>query len=267
MSDVNLSVLVSEVQTIARQAGAEIRRLYQSGDWSVTAKADESPVTQADLLANEIITTGLEKLGSQSQGAMIVSEESDPHRVQLGERFWLVDPLDGTKDFVARRDTFVVSIGLIERGEPVLGVLYSPVLDRLWWAVKGEGAFADGVRIFNDSDRRALIAAGSRSMTPEQIERLTREISIREVQRYGSALKFGRLAEGEIDFYPRFGLINEWDTAAGQVIAEEAGCKVVDLSSGERLRYGKPGLLHRCGFVAARDDLGLVKRLKAVKGS
>jgi 3'(2'), 5'-bisphosphate nucleotidase len=231
----------------------------------VSAKGDDSPLTQADLASNEIILDGLRCLTNEE----IVSEESDPHLVEagrLGERFWLVDPLDGTRDFVARRDTFVVCIGLIENGEPALGVIHSPVLNTTWWAVKGAGAFREEERIMNRSMRTELIAAGSRSTTSERMQKFMDLAHVAEVHRYGSALKFCKLAEGEIDLYPRFGLIHDWDTAAGQIIAEEAGCKVIEIASEQVLGYRKPGFIHRGGFVASRADLDIVAKLNQHHG-
>jgi 3'(2'), 5'-bisphosphate nucleotidase len=259
--------LLREVQILARKAGEEILAIYQSGDWAVSAKSDDSPLTQADLVANEIILAGLKKVSSEP----IVSEESDPHLVQVNNKFWLVDPLDGTRDFIARHDTFVVSIGLVENGYPILGVIYSPVLKRTWWASLGNGAFAqtddsDTIeKLFNDSNRHELVAAGSRSLASDQMQKLFDHLEVKEVQRFGSALKFCRLAEGHIDLYPRFGPMHEWDTAAGQIIVEEAGCKVIEVSSGERLRYAKPGFAHRGGFIASRSDLDPVIRVKKLR--
>jgi 3'(2'), 5'-bisphosphate nucleotidase len=252
------SFMVPEIVRVARAAGAEILKIYRSGAWTVSSKGDDSPLTQADLAANDIILRGLKAISTDP----IVSEENDPHSVITGDRFWLVDPLDGTRDFVARLDTFVVSIGLIENGRPVLGVIYAPVTDETFWAALGEGAYRDGEKIYNRSTREKPIAAGSRSIPSDRMKQFAELFSIEEVLRFGSALKFCRLAEGKIDLYPRFGLMHEWDTAAGQIIAEEAGCKVIEVSSGAILGYGKPGLVHRGGFIASRSDLEIVGRLK-----
>jgi 3'(2'), 5'-bisphosphate nucleotidase len=256
-----------DVCQLAEAAGREILRIYKQGNWTVTAKSDESPLTQADLAANAIIVPGLQGISR----APVVSEESDPLSMKvgdkLGDKFWLVDPLDGTRDFIARLDTFVVSIGLIENGYPIFGVVHSPVTGETWWAEKGRGAFGPGgEKIFHsgrrDGRREKLIAAGSRSMPSERMQVFYDLFSIGEVQRYGSALKFCKLAQGDVDLYPRFGPTSEWDTAGGQIIAEEAGCKVIDLLTGQRLRYGKPNFANS-GFVASREDLDIVGRLRA----
>ena len=256
---VSIQTMQKDVCQLAAAAGREILRIYQKGDWTVTSKADESPLTQADLAANEIIVPGLKRISQ----APIVSEESDPQSMKVGDKFWLVDPLDGTRDFIARRDTFVVSIGLIENGIPVFGVVHSPVTNETWWAEKGRGAFGpNGEKIFHSGRREKLIAAGSRSMPSERMQIFYDLFSIAEVQRYGSALKFCKLAQGDVDLYPRFGPTSEWDTAAGQIIAEEAGCKVIDIKTGQSLRYGKPDFANP-GFIASREDLDLVGRLRA----
>jgi 3'(2'), 5'-bisphosphate nucleotidase len=251
--------ILNDVCSLARSAGEVIMQIYRSGDWTVSEKADHSPLTQADLASHSVIAAGLQKLTPQIP---VVSEEGDPHAVQKGNRYWLVDPLDGTRDFVARLDTFVVCIGLIEDGYPTAGVIYSPVLAQAWWAQRGQGAFTDSGPIFHSSQRTNLIAAGSRSMPSTNMQLLYENFAVTEVKRYGSALKFCRLAEGDVDLYPRFGPTSEWDTAAGQAIAEEAGCKVIDLATGERLAYGKKNLLNGSGFVASKSGLMLYEMLE-----
>lgn len=242
---------VRDICALALRAGKEIESIYRGNIWTVTQKADESPITQADLRSNEIIVAGLKALSTDP----IISEEGDVELKKPSSRFWLVDPLDGTRDFVNRMDTFVVCIALIENGEPILGVIYSPITDELYWAEKGKGAFGPGgVRIQNTSTRTDLVAAGSRSTPSAQMKALYDQFGIAKVERFGSALKFCKVASGEFDLYPRFGPTKEWDTAAGQIIAEEAGCKVIDLSTGGRLMYAKPNLDNR-GFVCCRADL------------
>lgn len=252
--------MVKEIRQIAERAGQEILRVYREVGFAVHSKPDESPLTQADLVANEIIVGGIQSISSDP----VVSEESSPEKVQVSDRFWLVDPLDGTRDFVARLDTFVVSIGFVQNGFPVLGVIHAPATGETWWAEKGQGAFNSiGTRVMHSHRRVNLIAAGSRSMPSEKMQLFYDHFSIQEVHRYGSALKFCRLAEGVVDLYPRFGPTSEWDTAAGQIIAEEAGCKVLDISTGERLKYGKPRFLNSGGFMASRADLDFIGPLRA----
>lgn len=250
--------MIEDVKRIAQEAGREIKTIYEGTDRTVTLKSDESPLTQADLRANEIILEGLKKISSD----LIISEEGElPERVP--QRFWLVDPLDGTRDFVARKDTFVVCIALIENEHPVLGVIHSPVTDELWWAEKGRGAWnSKKGRLSNTRTATTdLLAVGSRSMPSDRMQRLYDVFHISQVDRFGSALKFCKMAEGAYDVYPRFGPMMEWDTAAGQIIAEEAGCKVIDINTEKPLRYGKAGLQNR-GFLCTRHDLNLESQIR-----
>ncbi|MCM2280967.1 MAG: 3'(2'),5'-bisphosphate nucleotidase CysQ [Bdellovibrionaceae bacterium] len=258
--------MIEAVTRIAIEAGAEIMAIRRSTGPTVQIKADASPVTQADLAANERIVTQLKIL----QVAPIVSEESALPEV-VPDRFWLVDPLDGTKDFIAGRDTFVVNIALVESGKPVLGVVYAPALDELFWAQKGQGAFKSAglgtrttvQRIQNTStrDRFKVLASGSQ-MTP-RLQAFIDALTIDELTRFGSALKMCRVAEGEADLYPRFGPTSEWDTAAGQVILEEANCKLVDMSTDLSLRYGKAGFRNP-GFIACRADLDFIETFRGL---
>lgn len=262
------SGLIEDVKRLAQIAGREIAAIYRGTAWGVTAKPDESPLTLADLRANDIILEGLAKISSD----LIISEEGAKafahwgRETALPARFWLVDPLDGTRDFVAKLDTFVVCIALIENGAPILGVIHSPVTDELWWAEAGKGAFGpDGRRLMNTRlETKDLIATGSRSQASDRMNLLYERFQVGHVERFGSALKFCKLAEGRFDLYPRFGPTMEWDTAAGQIIAEEAGCKVIDLQTTERLKYGKPGLENR-GFLCTRANLNLESGLAALR--
>ena len=255
--------MIEDIKRLATEAGREILAIYKSADWNVTAKADESPLTKADVRANELIVAGLEAISTD----VIISEEGDTafdEKKTAPTRFWLVDPLDGTRDFVARLDTFVVCIALIENNDPVLGVIYSPVTDELWWAQKGQGAFGPSGRLMNERQGTTdLIAVGSRTTPSDRMQLLFDKFNVTRVERFGSALKFCKIAEGLYDVYPRFGPMMEWDTAAGQIIAEESGCKVIDVNTGERLRYGKPGLANR-GFLCSRQNLNLEAKLSEI---
>ncbi len=253
--------MIEDIKRLAQTAGREINAIYQSRDWTVSLKEDSSPVTEADLRANEIIVNGLAKISDDP----VISEEGGHELITTHPRFWLVDPLDGTRDFVARRDTFVVCIALIEKNEPILGVIHSPVTDELWWAIKGQGAFGPAGSLMNTrTDSLNMAAVGSRSVPSQRMQTLLEEFKVTRVEHFGSALKFCKMAEGHYDLYPRLGPMMEWDTAAGQIIAEEAGCKVIDLSTGERLRYGKPGLANH-GFVCSRANLNLEPLLRRLK--
>jgi 3'(2'), 5'-bisphosphate nucleotidase len=243
------------VIAIARAAGGEILTHYAETIAS-RRKADGSPVTAADHAAEAVIVAGLAAL---DPGCPVVSEEL----AETGETpdvaaraFWCVDPLDGTKEFIARTDEFVVCIARIEGGVPVLGVLYAPALD-VTYAAAGPGT---AIKIERTGERRPIVVRAvpadgavvldSRSHRDgAELDRwLAEHHRVRERQVCGSALKFGLVAEGAADIYARFGNTSEWDTAAGHAVLEGAGGSVLDFG-GARLRYGKPKFLNH-GFVA-----------------
>jgi 3'(2'), 5'-bisphosphate nucleotidase len=237
--------LLAQVETIARAAGAVILQVYGTA-FEVRGKADASPVTLADEQAEALIVPALRAL---TPALPVVAEEAASRgEVPVTcERFWLVDPLDGTREFVLRNGEFTVNIALVHDGEPVLGVVFAPALERLYAGVPGQGAWlieADGQR--RAIRCRARPAAGAtlavsraygdeaRLQTWLQGQRITHRVPA------GSALKFGLLAAGQADLYPRFGRTMEWDTAAGHAVLRAAGGQVRDLQ-GRPLRYGKPG--------------------------
>jgi len=246
-------LLQNQIITIAKKAGDEIMKFYQSKDLIIKSKTDDSPVTAADLNAHQIIFSGLSDISNE----LIISEESESgkHLDLRQKKFWLVDPLDGTRDFVAGRETFCVSIAFIDRGEPVLGVLYSPVLNEVYYAKKNAGSFFNDKRIFNTSARKQLYAlASGAAQASQRMQNFLKLSKIEKLTRYGSALKFAHLARGDADVYPRFGETSEWDTAAGQIICREAGCEVFDIHSLQTLTYAKKDF-RNLGFIAVREDL------------
>lgn len=236
--------LLPKVEGIARAAAREILEVYAT-DFSVQGKADASPVTEADERAERLITPALQAL---LPGVPVVAEEavSRGEVPALGPRFWLVDPLDGTREFVSRNGEFTVNIALIEHGEPVLGVVLQPVGDVMVAGVSEEGAWREqgGVRQpirCRPAPASGLVVAGSRSHGDEAA--LQAFLGGRLVAgriTAGSSLKFGLLASAQADLYPRLGRTMEWDTAAGHAVLRAAGGDVLTLQ-GQPLRYGKPG--------------------------
>lgn len=235
----------AELAEVARHAGAEILRVY-AGDFATTRKADHSPVTEADHAAEAVILPALRRL---TPGIAIVSEEEFqltglPR--QAAERFWLVDPLDGTKEFIARNGEFTVNIALIEHGRPVLGIVHLPALAQTYRGHDGIAERADDGGAFAPIHARATPQAGatmiiSRSHAAKELakaEEMGEPVAGTLVA--GSSLKFCRIAEGAADLYPRYGPTMEWDTAAGQAVLEAAGGSVRELD-GKPLRYGKAG--------------------------
>lgn len=239
---------------LARQAGAAILAHYR-GHTEVGAKGDGSPITLADHAAERIIAEGLAGLDS---GTPVVSEEGavpDWAVRQHWRRFWLVDPLDGTKEFIHRNGEFTVNIGLIEDGEPVLGVVYAPALDVLYGAAKGSGAWKEEAggpreRIFSHSPApdAALTIVESRSHPSGELEEFLRSIRVGRRVSIGSSLKFCWVAEGKADLYPRLGPTMEWDVAAGDCIYRNAAR---DGQNPSPLTYNKPDLRNQ-GFVLGR---------------
>jgi len=234
--------------TLARDAAREIMRIY-AGDLGERLKADRSPVTDADHAAEAVIVAGLRQL---TPGLVVVAEEemAAGHVPKLDARpFWLVDPLDGTKEFIKRNGEFTVNIALIENGKPTLGVVLAPVPDTLWRGDSALGADkSEKNQAFEPITVRTPPAAGltafaSRSSaiySDLDIWFRNNGLTVAERRQAGSSLKFCLIAEGQADIYPRFGPTNEWDTAAGQGVLEAAGGEVVT-TDGQPLAYGKPG--------------------------
>ncbi len=240
-----------QIVKIAQQAGERILEVYHSPDFNVETKADNSPLTRADLASHEHIVRSLNAL---TPDIPVLSEEAKDIPYQERSRwtrFWLVDPLDGTKEFIKRNGEFTVNIALIEGGEPVLGVVHTPVLGVTYYASKGAGAFK-----LEHGKRQALTAksevtdtlnvVASRSHagpeTQDLLDKLANDYKVNIVSK-GSALKLCLVAEGAAHFYPRLGPTMEWDTAAAQCVAEQADATVTNVT-GERLKYNKENLLN-----------------------
>jgi len=242
---------------LARRAGAAIMQVY-AGEFAVQRKDDNSPLTAADLAAHRAIVDGLALLTPQIP---VLSEESVEHasweQRRTWVRYWLVDPLDGTREFVKRNGEFTVNIALIVEHAPLLGVVYAPALDEMYWGWRGGGAYfstsgqsAQPMR----TRRRAspLRVAGSRSHADPRMLGALQRFGAHELYALGSSLKFCRTARGEADVYLRYGLTSEWDTAAGQCVLEQAGGGVTDLT-GAPLRYNTKESLLNPDFVAFGD--------------
>ena len=235
--------LLDRLVEIARAGGTAIMEYYD-GHTAVELKADRTPVTAADRAAHRVIAEQLETLLT---GLPVVSEEgwvpSPQEQTGLG-RFWLVDPLDGTKEFIARNDEFTVNIALISNCEPIAGVIYAPALDQLYYAGTGTGAWkveAGGLveRLCSSPPEREqpLVVVESRSHPSAELETWLRGKPVKQRISAGSSLKFCRVAEGAADVYPRLGPTMEWDVAAGDCIFR---CSGADRPRRSPLRYNKP---------------------------
>lgn len=245
MSDKSSITLKDELVSVARKAGAVILDIYNR-DFETLRKADRSPVTEADTAAEVVI---LEALARLAPDVPAVAEEQcakDGVPLAAPRRFFLVDPLDGTKEFIARNGEFTVNIALIEDGRPVLGVVYLPATDACYAGVNGRAERSLGGGALEPIAARTppqngLIMAISRSHADGEVERAkARGFRVADTIVAGSSLKFCRIAEGAADLYPRFGNTMEWDTAAGQAVLEAAGGRV-ETAEGAPLGYGKPG--------------------------
>jgi len=248
--------MLAEIERIATEAGEKIMAIY-GGNQGVTYKEDDSPLTLADKAAHDHIVSELSRLFPEIP---VISEEGsipDAETRAGMARFFLVDPLDGTKELIKRNGEFTVNIALIEGDEVVLGVVVTPVNGHVYSAEKGEGAtlLVSGdtrwwLRCNGSLNLDRLRVSSSRSHPSGDLAEFLDSFPELVRRPLGSSLKFLKLAENEVDFYPRFGVINEWDTAAAHHILEEAGGVVTDLK-GNPLRYNKPVMKH-FGFLATR---------------
>jgi 3'(2'), 5'-bisphosphate nucleotidase len=241
---------IQDIIQIAKQAGEAIMQIYQK-DFTVEFKEDQSPLTEADKSAHEIIEAGLNKLGLDipvlSEEGKLLPYEERKH----WEYFWLVDPLDGTKEFIKKNDEFTVNIALIKKNTPVLGVVYAPALNQCYWAKQGEGAFKDGqtLPLKTEQERETYKVVASRSHMSDETQSFIDAIQTdkpKQLVSIGSSLKICLVAEGEADAYPRLGPTMEWDTGAAHAIVLETGMrfrKYNDNAFSEHL-YNKTNLLN-----------------------
>ena len=247
--------LIEALLTLSEEAGRAILGVYD-GPIKVTVKDDESPLTQADQAAHRVIEQALEQLTPQWP---VVSEESSPERQQLRTQspcYWLVDPLDGTKEFIQRNGEFTVNIALIRDGAPVFGVVHVPVLGVTYWGGAAIGAWrrcdrgVEAIQVRQPLLGEPLTVVGSRSHSNAQTEAYLATLGSYELISVGSSLKFCLLAEGRAHLYPRLAPTCEWDTAAAQAVLEGAGGRVETLE-GTPLRYSKADILNP--FFVARS--------------
>lgn len=254
MENSGLKELLEPVIQVAYQAGKVIMEVYDAG-YHIEQKSDLTPVTEADMAANNIIETTLKDL---TPHLPMLTEESCPNTFeerQNWQRYWLIDPLDGTREFIKRNGEFTVNIALIDGTEAVLGVVYAPVKGVLYYAAKGQGAFKQAstnqpkaIHVREKRGKKTVVACG-RSEPSEAMQAFMARLGEYEIIRVGSALKSCLVAEGKVDLYARLGPTSEWDTAAAQCIVEEAGGAITDTQM-QRLSYNtKDDLLNPHFFV------------------
>ena len=263
LSSQNYQQYLEQVRIIAKSAGVAIMQIY-STNFDVVSKKDNSPLTQADLAAHHVIVTALRKL---TPHIPVLSEESESLDYEIRknwQQYWLIDPLDGTREFIKRNGEFTVNIALIDGQKSVLGVVYAPVTDIVYFASLGHGAYKKiksnatlqiHTRLLN---LKKTIIAGSRSHTDEKIQKFIHNLEhvtgvAPKLISMGSSLKICLVAEGSADVYPRLGLTSEWDTAAAHCVLTEAGGDIVDEAS-LTIRYNsKPSLLNPFFFAKSAD--------------
>ncbi len=248
-----MNIDIKKLIEISQDAGKAIMEIYNR-DFKVEYKDDKSPLTEADLKSHEIIVKWLKVLYPEIPLLSEEGKKMDYNERKDWDMFWLIDPIDGTKEFIKRNGEFTVNIALIKGGESVLGVIYAPALDVLYYASKGEGAYKidekwETKKISPVKPTKELLkVVASRSHKWEVMEKyiaeLEKEYDNIEYVPSGSSLKLCLVAEGKAHIYPRLAPTMEWDTGAGQAIAEEAGAEVIRYKDGERVIYNKENLLN-----------------------
>ena len=252
--------LLADINALAEQAGQAIMEIYNAPDFAekaqVERKGDDSPLTSADIKSHQILSDGINNLSNGTEPAFsVLSEESAHipwHERQTWQTYWLIDPLDGTKEFIKQNGEFTVNIALIHNGEPILGSVYAPALKTSYTAAKGLGAFKNGkpIQARQNAHHDTLKIVGSRSHpSPDMQAYLDQLNKPYEMVPMGSSLKFCLIAESEAHIYPRLGPTSEWDTAAAHAVVEAAGGSVTQVN-GAPLRYNQKESLLNPHFIA-----------------
>ncbi|MDK1290450.1 3'(2'),5'-bisphosphate nucleotidase CysQ [Pseudoalteromonas umbrosa] len=250
--------LLEELVELSRLAGEEIMQIYAK-DFAIEFKNDDSPVTEADLAANRVITAGLARL---TPDIPVLSEESANiswQERQTWQRYWLVDPIDGTKEFIKKNGEFTVNIALIEKGKPTMGVVFAPALNICYLAAQSIGAFREcgeariELKVTKKPNQGTIKVVGSRSHPSTELADYLAQFDDVEMVPKGSSLKLCLVAEGEADIYPRLGPTSEWDTGAGHAVASIAGATVSQID-GSPLTYNQKESYLNPYFVVSRLD-------------
>jgi len=260
----DLRALAEKLLPIVDEAGAAIMKIYD-GSFTVQHKEDDSPLTLADLESQRVILEGLSRI---TPDVPVLSEESAAApwaERQTWRELWVVDPLDGTREFVKRNGEFTVNIALVVDHDPVLGVVSAPAQGSIYWGAKGVGAFTEHRGAARAAIHTAvppqqpLRVVGSRSHASKETAAYLDKVAPHVMTGVGSSLKFCLLAEGNAELYPRFGTTSEWDTAAGQALLEAAGGHVMQVADGQKLRYNCRESVLNGDFIAFTDPSVLPK--------
>jgi len=255
--DQNQSIIQKAIR-IAKDSGEAILNIYNNSNSNFKLKEDKSPLTKADLASHEIIVTGLKNL---TPNIPILSEEDSDipfSNRSIWYRYWLIDPLDGTKEFLKRNGEFTVNIALMENNRPIFGIIFIPLTNRLFWGSIDHGSYEinneEAEKKISVSNKNRRLIATSRSHTNKKIDNLLERFDEYKVINIGSSLKFCLIANGEIDIYPRLGPTSEWDIAAGEVILKGAGGVVMDLK-GSDIIYNKEEYINPHFIAASNNDV------------
>ncbi len=257
MKEVLNAQLIEKVKQISIQAGEAIMEIYEQ-EIEVSKKEDDSPLTQADLAAHNLICSELTKINDLP----ILSEESlkTPWQTRSQwSRYWLIDPLDGTKEFIKRNGEFTVNIALIDGHHPILGVVYAPALKACYWGVVGKGAYCETVDAIiqlkptSPNSSSGLKIVGSRSHVSPDMEKFLEDFPEHQIVPKGSSLKLCMVAEGSADIYPRLGLTSEWDTGAGHAVVTAAGGIVCKLDGSTLLYNAEEDILNSYFLVLSKS--------------
>jgi len=249
----NYKHLLESIIKISNKAGDEIIDIYNSSSNSlkVEYKGDSSPLTIADKASNKIIVNGLEKL---NHDIPILSEEEKEVNFKLRKKwniFWLVDPLDGTKEFIKRNGEFTVNIALIKDGNPIMGVVYAPVLKKTWYGLVNYGSYLihennkpNKINALNKKDGTTKIVSSRSHSNNPKLEKFIQKFKEYELVKMGSSIKMCLVADGSAHYYPRFGPTMEWDTGAAHAVVKYAGANIYNFDTGKELVYNKENLLN-----------------------
>ena len=263
----NYNSLIPVIRSLAIEAGNKIMEIYNSDDFEIKTKSDDSPVTAADEAADAIISAGLRAAFPEMM--LVTEEQSDSHKAK-GDTFLIVDPLDGTKEFIHRRGDFTVNIAVVEKGVPTRGVVYAPAKDRMFYTqADGQSVEETGEMAIDTvgptqligvakADNSALMVVASKSHRDAATDAYIGKYQVKDSKSAGSSLKFCLVATGEADIYPRVGRTMEWDTAAGHAVLAGAGGQVVRFDDHTPLVYGKEDFANPF-FIACAPSVELKK--------
>ena len=249
--------ILNFIKNLAINAGQAIIKIYNSNDFEIQIKKDNFPLTKADLLANQIIVSNLK---SKFPNFGILTEEEEDNKERLSKEYvWIIDPIDGTKEFINRNGEFTVNIGLVKSGEPILGVIYVPTKGELFYAFKDIGTFYETVnskvqiKVSNRMEINNMILVKSRSHTGDKLIQLINKYCFAEIKTSGSSIKGCLISKGDSDVYFRFGPTHEWDICAMHAIIKSAGGEITDLK-GEQIHYNKSNTLIN-GFIVSNNKI------------